>query len=54
MGWKLRHVPGAAPAPSLARLTPGPHLAELNDALRALHDSGQLQVGRETELVKLV
>ena len=25
MGWKLRHVPGAAPAPFLARLTPGRH-----------------------------
>ncbi|GLI68116.1 hypothetical protein VaNZ11_012443 [Volvox africanus] len=39
MGWRLRHVPGALPAPSLARLTPGPHLLSLNDRLRELHDS---------------
>eukprot|EP00983_Pelagomonas_calceolata_P111791 1159818-Pelagomonas_calceolata.AAC.3 len=26
MGWRLRHVPYASPAPSLARLTPGAHL----------------------------
>lgn len=44
MIWKLRHVPGALPAPCLARLAPGPHLARLNDVLRQLHDSGKVQV----------
>ncbi|GIL79686.1 hypothetical protein Vretifemale_8977 [Volvox reticuliferus] len=57
MGWKLRHVPGALPAPSLARLTPGPHLLSLNDRLRELHESqgGALRVvslleGQPTQL----
>ncbi|GFR49269.1 hypothetical protein Agub_g11249, partial [Astrephomene gubernaculifera] len=57
MGWRLRHLPGAHPAPSLARLTPGPHLLALNDQLRALHDSraGDLRVvslleGQPTQL----
>jgi hypothetical protein len=34
MGWQLRKIPGARPAPSLARLTPGPHLIKLNDVLQ--------------------
>ncbi|GLC40763.1 hypothetical protein PLESTB_000025100 [Pleodorina starrii] len=57
MGWKLRYVPGALPAPSLARLTPGPHLLSLNDRLRQLHDTsgGALRVvslleGQPTQL----
>ncbi|KAG1658369.1 hypothetical protein FOA52_005750 [Chlamydomonas sp. UWO 241] len=44
MGWKLRALPGARPAPSLARLTPGPHLIELNAALQSLHDQRGLHV----------
>ncbi|KXZ55505.1 hypothetical protein GPECTOR_2g1054 [Gonium pectorale] len=57
MGWKLRHVPGALPAPSLARLTPGPHLLSLNQRLKQLHDrsAGALRVvslleGQPTQL----
>jgi hypothetical protein len=34
MGWKLRALPGARPAPSLARLAPGPHLYELNELFK--------------------
>eukprot|EP00198_Chlamydomonas_reinhardtii_P002763 XP_001692099.1 predicted protein [Chlamydomonas reinhardtii] len=46
MGWRLRHLPGAYPAASLARLTPGPHLLSLNARLHALHEQrpGQLRV----------
>ena len=36
LGWRLRSVPGlgAVPAPSLAHLSPGPHLDELNATLQ--------------------
>lgn len=44
MGWRLRHLPGAAPAPVLAKLQPGPHLVELNEQLRQLHDSGEAEL----------
>jgi protein SERAC1 len=40
LGWKLRHVPGASPAPSIAHLSPGPHLSALNARLAALHADG--------------
>jgi len=43
--WRLRpYVPGAALAPAVARLTPGPHLVELNERLRQLHDRAGLEV----------
>ena len=44
LGWKLRHLPGASPAPSIHHLSPGPHLAALNTRLAALHDSGKVGV----------
>lgn len=44
MGWRLRHVPYASPAPVLGKLTPGPHLEELNDVMKKLYDKGQLRV----------
>ncbi|KAG2501745.1 hypothetical protein HYH03_000245 [Edaphochlamys debaryana] len=57
MGWRLRHLPGAHPAPSLARLTPGPHLLSVNDRLRRLYldEHGGLRVvslleGQPTQL----
>ncbi|KAL6752465.1 hypothetical protein V8C86DRAFT_2754006 [Haematococcus lacustris] len=37
LGWKLRHLPGTAPAPCLAQLQPGPHLVALNSVLARLH-----------------
>jgi hypothetical protein len=48
MGWRLRHVPGnlAAPAPVLAKLQPGPHLVELNEQLRRLHEAGERPPGQ--------
>lgn len=49
LGWKLRHVPGAAPAPSVRHLAPGPHLVEINEKLRALHDARVLRVLSFTE-----
>lgn len=38
LGWSLRGVPGlgAVPAPSLARLQPGPHLDQLNATLEVI------------------
>jgi hypothetical protein len=42
LGLKLRHVPGAAPAPAVHHLAPGPHLELLNRRLRRLHDAGAL------------
>lgn len=44
LGWKLRHLPGASPAPSIHHLSPGPHLAALNARLAALHQSGHVSV----------
>eukprot|EP00775_Hariotina_reticulata_P003427 gene3427-3699_t len=44
LGWKLRHLPGASPAPSIHHLSPGPHLAALNARLAALHDAGKVRV----------
>lgn len=44
LGWKLRHVPGASPAPSIHHLSPGPHLAALNATLAELHGSGRVSV----------
>lgn len=44
LGWKLRHLPGASPAPSIHHLSPGPHLAALNARLASLHDSGRVAV----------
>lgn len=44
LGWKLRHLPGASPAPSIHHLSPGPHLATLNASLAQLHASGRLAV----------
>jgi len=41
LGLKLRHVPGAAPAPAVHHLAPGPHLELLNERLRALHAAGE-------------
>lgn len=49
LGWKLRHLPGASPAPSIHHLSPGPHLAALNARLSLLHDSGRVQVLSFTE-----
>jgi hypothetical protein len=37
LGWKLRHLPGASPAPSIHHLSPGPHLSALNARLAELH-----------------
>uniref|UniRef100_A0A7R9V257 GPI inositol-deacylase n=1 Tax=Chlamydomonas euryale TaxID=1486919 RepID=A0A7R9V257_9CHLO len=59
MGWRLRSIPGAPrPAPSLARLTPGPHLLELNAVLESLHTQHGLRVvsmleGKATEVAVL-
>lgn len=44
LGWKLRHLPGASPAPSIHHLSPGPHLAALNATLAELHGSGRVSV----------
>lgn len=41
LGWKLRHVPGASPSPSVQHLAPGPHLIDVNSKLQALHDAGE-------------
>jgi hypothetical protein len=49
LGWKLRHLPGASPAPSIHHLSPGPHLAALNARLAVLHESGRVQVLSFTE-----
>lgn len=49
LGWKLRHLPGASPAPSIHHLSPGPHLAALNACLAVLHESGRVQVLSFTE-----
>lgn len=49
LGWKLRHLPGASPAPSIHHLSPGPHLAALNAHLALLHDTGRVQVLSFTE-----
>eukprot|EP00878_Enallax_costatus_P030819 GHUV01033613.1.p1 GENE.GHUV01033613.1~~GHUV01033613.1.p1 ORF type:complete len:255 (+),score=41.16 GHUV01033613.1:296-1060(+) len=49
LGWKLRHLPGASPAPSIHHLSPGPHLAALNARLALLHESGRVQVLSFTE-----
>ena len=46
LGLKLRHVPGAAPAPAVHHLAPGPHLELLNRQLKALHDAGGWGWGR--------
>jgi len=59
MGWRLRHVPYASPAPSLARLTPGPHLTALNQALEGLHADGRIAVisaveGERTQLAPML
>lgn len=58
LGWKLRHLPGASPAPSIHHLSPGPHLAALNARLAELHQSGQVAVlniceGQATNLAGL-
>jgi hypothetical protein len=44
LGWKLRHLPGASPAPSIHHLSPGPHLSALNATLAELHGSGRVSV----------
>jgi hypothetical protein len=44
LGWKLRHLPGASPAPSIHHLSPGPHLAALNARLAELHQAGRVSV----------
>lgn len=49
LGWKLRHLPGASPAPSIHHLSPGPHLAALNARLALLHDTGRVKVLSFTE-----
>ena len=42
----LSQVPGFTPSPSFEKLAPGPHLSELNDAMRSIAEGRGGKVGK--------